>query len=161
MLKPTVMNISKMAEDYLYDALDQFQEDIVTVALIEMELNLRAKVRSASLERAKVNEIHKMMQEQAIQEELKVFFAQFPGSVMPKLVNLLEPDFINDYEICEETFVVVSKVALEGQNNIHECDSLKSARSKAVELAYKRVWDKYVYRGDLSTLEYLKQKLVA
>jgi hypothetical protein len=161
MLKPTEVNILRMSEAYLNQALDTFADDLVTVALIEMRLDQIAYGHSERVEKAKNAEIHRMMKMAVIQDELRVFFEQFQGSRMVLLINALEPDYISDYVICEETFLVTSLVAQHNQNHLHECDSLRSAQAKAVELAYKRVWDKYVRYADVDTLTYVKQKLVA
>lgn len=162
MLKPTEMNILKMSEAYLCQALERFQDDLVTVALIEMRLDQMAIERSKKVEDAKNAEIQAMIKRAVIQEELKVLFEAFRGSRMILLINALEPDYVSDYSICEESFLVTSHVAQTNQNHLHECKTLKGAQYRVVELAYKRVWDKYVrYEADMDTLELVKQKLVA
>jgi hypothetical protein len=80
---------------------------------------------------------------------------------MVLLINALEPGYVNDYIICEETFTVTSRVAGEDQNFHWECKSLKEAQTRVLNLSYVRVYGKYIRYGTSETLDYVKQKLVS
>lgn len=162
MLKVSVDNITKLSEDALYLALDQFKESDPMYSLIDAELDRRAELRDRALAKKHRDQLESLKLTQAIQSEISSIFAGYKGKKTLFLIENLGQEFIDNYTICEITFTVTSLVAQNSYSEVPsswEFDTIEKARAKKAKLIYDRIYDKFMRDATLDNLELLKRLL--
>lgn len=163
MLKVTIDNVTKLAEDALYIQLADLKESDPMYDLIEAELDRRAELYNARLAKQRQDQMDSLQLTQAIQAEIHAIFEGYKGKKTLILIEHLGQEFIEDYKVCEVTFTVTSLVSHRSwslnSNSTWSFDNIIQARRKVANLIYDRVYDKFMRDPSKDSLELLKRVL--
>ncbi len=162
MLKVTAENVTKFHEDSLYIQLADLKESDPMYALIEAELDRRAHLHTEALAKRAKAQLDSLQLTQAIQAEIHALFEGYKGKKTLILIEHLGQEFIEDYNVCEVTFTVTSKVAQNfslNSNSTWTFDTIVQARGKVANLIYDRIYNKFMRDATQDNLELLKRVL--
>lgn len=67
--------------------------------------------------------------------------------------------YINDYVVDEQQFIIKSLVARENQNDMWHLDDIDSLNRKLKNLIYDRVYDNYIRRGSYGMLQHFYEEV--
>jgi hypothetical protein len=162
-IKVTKENVTKLSEDALYAVLDSLPETHPIYHLVDSEIDRRLYIEKENLKLRQQRQMEQMAQFHKLQSEISEIFEGFKGKKTLLLIEKLGQDFIDDYTICEQTFVVTSLVAHKSydQNATSQWkfDTIEKARAKKATLIYYRIYDRFMRQPTKENLELLKSLL--
>lgn len=161
-IKITASNVTKLSEDYLYEAIEDLAETHPDYHLIDSELTRRGALLVESLVKLNNQKLEAEATLLRVKAELDDIFNNFKsGPKRSILIEKLGSEFMDNYEVCLETFTVVSLVANPNQKSVHEFTNADDTMDKFTKLVYYRIYDKYMREPSTTSLTLIKTALGA
>lgn len=150
MVTVTILNITKLSEDFLYDRLDALYDlgsvDSDEYILIDSELDRRNAVLIESERREKEAELARQVEmERLIKEYESIRDSNGSRVTMRAMVEEFGNEFQGNYSIDDRLRVLSScfNPRNPNQQNVWQCSSIDDANKKVFYLIYWRVYDRY------------------
>lgn len=156
-------NITKVSEDLLVEVLNTLPESHPMYDLIDAELDRRADEYTKVQASRQEAEIKRLQLTHFIETSIsELFHGMKEGRKMVVLVSKLGQAYMDDYEICQDTFKVTSLVAKYSNYDVPSAwqfKSIEDANAKKVQLIYYRVYNEYMRNPTIESLQYLEKVL--
>jgi hypothetical protein len=161
-IKITVQNITRLSEDFLYKAIEDLPETHPDYHLIDAELTRRGALLVQSLVTLRESQLEAERTLLRVKNEIEEIFKNYKsGRRRTILIEKLGSEFVNDYEVCLETFTVVSLVARPDQQDVHSFTNVRDTMNKFTQLVYYRIYDKFMREPSSTNLTLVRTALGA
>lgn len=168
MVTVTILNVTRLAEDFLYDRLDALYDQGLVESdeyvLIDSELDRRNSILREKERREKEAELAKQVEmERLIKEYESVRDSNGSRVTMRAMVEEFGNEFEGNYLIDDQLRVLSScfNPRNPNQQNIWQCSTLEEANKKVFYLIYWRVYDRYFREPESVSITRLKAAITA
>ncbi len=159
-IKITNQNVRRIAESVLYQVLDRVSETSEVGQIISQELERRFDREQVQLRDQQIREHLALVEKQRIEQEMALLFKKYKGTKTKFLVDALGEEFVLDYELDTETFIVYSYAKhYFDQQSQWDHATLAEATHHIHLLIYYRIYDKFMRNATNDYLALLTKAL--
>lgn len=159
----TESRLRRMSLDQLSDlegqVYDQHGEDSVQYKMVLKVMESKENLVIRAEERLKEEAEKKKAETELLRTKIQDMLSESSIRKMDAIYQVFGHEYINDYVLDTQNFIIKSLVAGDTQNDLHHLEDIDALNRKLKTLIYDRVYSRYIRNGSYGMLEHFYQEV--